>query len=115
MIKNFHAFQCDAESLTPTLRCGHTALAGVESSHNTRALQTPYLALETPSMFKKLVPVVALALLAGPVFAADAPATAPAADQASAPAKTHHAKKHHKKSSKTEGSTEKTEKSGDKK
>jgi len=47
-------------------------------------------------MFKKLVPVVALALLAGPVFAADAPATAPAtapaAEQPAAPAKSHHKK-----------------------
>jgi Spy/CpxP family protein refolding chaperone len=55
-------------------------------------------------MFKKLVPVVALALLAGPVFAADAPATAPAAEQPAAPAKSHH-KKHHKKSTKA-GSTD---------
>lgn len=50
-------------------------------------------------MFKKLVPVVALALIAGPVFAADAPATAPAAEQGAAPAKAHkhhHAKKHNK-------------------
>ena len=46
-------------------------------------------------MFKKLVPVVALALLAGPVFAADAPASTPSADQ---PAK---ASKHHKHSSKS--------------
>jgi hypothetical protein len=46
-------------------------------------------------MFKKLVPVVALALLAGPVLAADAPATAPAAEQPAAKAKSH--KKHHKK------------------
>ena len=50
-------------------------------------------------MFKKLVPVLALALLAGPAFAADAPVSAPAADQVTAPAKTHH-KKHHKKSHK---------------
>jgi hypothetical protein len=51
-------------------------------------------------MFKKLVPVIALALLAGPVLAADAPAT-PAADQsASAPAKSHKKSgSHHKKSS----------------
>jgi len=35
--------------------------------------------MEIKSMFKKLVPVLALALLAGPAFAADAPATAPAA------------------------------------
>ena len=57
-------------------------------------------------MFKKLVPVVALALLAGPVFAADAPATAtaPAAEQPAAPAKSHH-KKHHKKSTKAASST----------
>jgi hypothetical protein len=50
-------------------------------------------------MFKKLVPVIALALLAGPVLAADAPAT-PAADQsASAPAKSHKKSgSHHKKS-----------------
>jgi len=51
-------------------------------------------------MFKKLVPVVSLLLLAGPVFAADT--TAPASDtSASAPAKTHakkhsHSKKHTK-------------------
>jgi len=50
-------------------------------------------------MFKKLVPVLALALLAGPAFAADAPGCAPAADQVTAPAKTHH-RKHHKKSHK---------------
>jgi Spy/CpxP family protein refolding chaperone len=55
-------------------------------------------------MFKTLVPVVALALLAGPVFAADAPATAPAAEQPAAPAKSHH-KKHHKKSTKAGAST----------
>ena len=54
-------------------------------------------------MFKKLVPVVALALLAGPVFAADAPATAPAAEQPAAPAKSHH-KKHSKKSAKSAAS-----------
>ncbi len=51
-------------------------------------------------MFKKLVPVLALALLAGPVFAADAPASTPAVDQSTtAPAKAHkkhHGKKHHK-------------------
>src|SRR2546430_7547621 len=54
-------------------------------------------------MFKKLVPVVALALLAGPVVAADAPATAPAAEQPAAPAKSHH-KKHSKKSAKSAAS-----------
>jgi hypothetical protein len=50
-------------------------------------------------MFKQVVPVLSLILLAGPVFAAD---TAPAGDQsASAPApkstKKHHGKKHHHK------------------
>ena len=35
-------------------------------------------------MFKKLVPVLALALLAGPAFAADAPASAPATDKPAA-------------------------------
>lgn len=50
-------------------------------------------------MFKQVVPVLSLILLAGPVFAAD---TAPSADQsAAAPAaksttKKHHGKKHHK-------------------
>ena len=50
-------------------------------------------------MFKRVVPVLSLVLLAGPVFAADTP---PPADQsASAPAKStttkkHHSKKHHK-------------------
>ena len=54
-------------------------------------------------MFTKLVPVVALALLAGPVVAADAPATAPTAEQPAAPAKSHH-KKHSKKSAKSAAS-----------
>ena len=53
-------------------------------------------------MFTKLVPVVALALLAGPVVAADAPATA-AAEQPAAPAKSHH-KKHSKKAAKSAAS-----------
>jgi hypothetical protein len=46
-------------------------------------------------MFKKLVPVVSLLLLAaGPVFAADT--AAPSSDtSASAPAKSTHSKKHH--------------------
>jgi ABC-type Co2+ transport system permease subunit len=61
-------------------------------------------------MFKKLVPVIALALIAGPVFAADAPATTPGASQSStAPAKSsHHSKKSHKssKSSKAKSTTD---------
>ena len=52
------------------------------------------ITVETFSMFKKLVPVLSMILLAGPVFAADT--TPPAQDtSASAPAKS--AKKHHKK------------------
>ena len=54
-------------------------------------------------MFKKLVPVVALALLAGPVFAADAPASTPSADQSSTASSKHHKK--HGKSSKSKKST----------
>ena len=58
--------------------------------------------LETKSMFKKLVPVIALALIAGPVFAADPPATTPSSDQSSSSStsKSHHGKKHHSKKSK---------------
>lgn len=63
-------------------------------------------------MFKKLVPVVSLLLLAGPVFAADT--TAPAGDSsASAPAKSahksskHHSKKHTKAAKSTDSSAPK--------
>jgi len=65
------------------------------------------LFLETISMFKKLVPVLALALLAGPVFAADAPATTPS-DQSSTASSKHHKKSHsskHKKSTTTDSSS----------
>jgi hypothetical protein len=58
-------------------------------------------------MFKKLVPVIALALLAGPVFAADAPATTPS-DQSSTASSKHHKKSHsskHKKSTTDASST----------
>lgn len=62
-------------------------------------------------MFKKLVPVLALVLLAGPVFAADAPATTPSADQSSsAPAKPHH-KKHKKSTSNTKSDASKSDSS----
>jgi opacity protein-like surface antigen len=56
-------------------------------------------------MFKKLVPVVSLLLLAaGPVFAADT--AAPSSDtSASAPAKTHKAKHSGHKSKKSKSST----------
>jgi len=48
-------------------------------------------------MFKKLIPVIALALIAGPVFAADTPATSGASQSTTAPAKgSHHGKKSHK-------------------
>lgn len=55
-------------------------------------------------MFKKLVPVLSLLFLAGPVLAADT--TPPASDSsASAPAKSSTHKKHsHKKSSKSKDS-----------
>ena len=64
-------------------------------------------------MFKHLVPVVALALLAGPVFAAgQAPASAPSADQSSTASSKHHKKSHsssssskHKKSTTDSAST----------
>jgi hypothetical protein len=54
-------------------------------------------------MFKKLVPVIALALIAGPVFAADTPAasTAPAADKSTTTTSSKHHKKHHDKKSST--------------
>jgi hypothetical protein len=62
-------------------------------------------------MFKRVVPVLSLILLAGPVFAADTP---PPADQsASAPAakstttKKHHSKKHHKAGTGTDASAPK--------
>jgi hypothetical protein len=60
-------------------------------------------------MFKQVVPVLSLILLAGPVFAADA--TPPADQSASAPAakstKKHHAKKHHKAATSTDASAPK--------
>jgi hypothetical protein len=107
--------------LPTTLRCGHTALPRRLSGHNKRALEggeplqhlkprqrIPSF-LETTSMFKKLVPVVALALLAAPVFAADAPASTPSADQSSTASSKHHKKSHssskHKKSTTDSSST----------
>jgi hypothetical protein len=53
---------------------------------------------ETKSMFKKLVPVIALALIAGPVFAADTPASSGDQSSSSSTAKSSHHKKHGKKS-----------------
>jgi len=67
------------------------------------------LFLETTSMFKKLIPVIALALIAGPVFAADAPAASGASQSTTAPAKSsHHSKKSHhsSKSSKSKSTTD---------
>ena len=75
-------------------------------------LRTPFVTVETTSMFKKLIPVIALALIAGPAFAQStaAPAAAPAASstEASKDTKATHKKKHHKKSEK---SAEKSESS----
>jgi hypothetical protein len=57
-------------------------------------------------MFKKLVPVIALALIAGPVLAADPPASG---DQSATPAtKTHKSHKHHSKSKSTKSSSSDT-------
>src|SRR5262247_407594 len=104
--------------LPTTLRCGHTALPRGYSSHNKRALERAEplqhlkprqripLFLETTSMFKKLVPVVALALLAAPVFAADAPASTPSADQSSTASSKHHSKKHSKSSKSKKSATD---------
>ncbi len=55
-------------------------------------------------MFKKLVPVIALALLAGPVFAADTPASTPSDQTASS-------KSHKKSSSHHKSSSSKSKKS----
>jgi hypothetical protein len=65
-----------------------------------QSLRVLFHFLETKSMFKKLVPVIALALIAGPVFAADAPASTPSSDQSSSSTttKSHHKKHHSKKS-----------------
>jgi hypothetical protein len=59
-------------------------------------------------MFKNLVPVVALALLAGPAFAAaQAPASTPAAGQSTtAPSKHHSSKSHHGKSKSKKSATD---------
>jgi hypothetical protein len=57
-------------------------------------------------MFKKLIPVVALALIAGPVFAADAPATTPTDQSSTATSKPHHKKHKKATSTKTTPSTD---------
>jgi hypothetical protein len=47
-------------------------------------------------MFKKLIPVIALALIAGPVLAADPPATGSDHSSSTSGGKSHHGKgKHH--------------------
>ena len=71
------------------------ALARGQPLETARPMQRISLILETTSMFKKLVPVIALALLAGPVFAADAPATTPSSDQSSTASSKHHKKHSH--------------------
>jgi hypothetical protein len=60
--------------------------------------------LEITLMFKKLIPVVALALIAGPVLAADPPAGGSDQSSSSSSGKTHHKHKHHKSSSKSKTS-----------
>jgi hypothetical protein len=62
--------------------------------------------LETTSMFKKLVPVIALALIAGPVLAADPPASDTSAPAASSTTKSHKShSKHHSSSKKHKSSS----------
>jgi hypothetical protein len=56
------------------------------------------ITVETTSMFKKLIPVIALALIAGPVLAADPPAGG--TDQAATSSTKSSHKKHHSSSSK---------------
>jgi hypothetical protein len=56
-------------------------------------------------MFKKLIPVIAFALIAGPVFAADTPAPSGASQSTTAPAKSHK-KSHKSKSSKSKSTTD---------
>ena len=60
-------------------------------------------------MFKHVVPVLGLILLAGPVFAADTPATdTSAAPTTKSTSKHHsHSKKHHHKTKSTDASTPK--------
>jgi cytoskeletal protein RodZ len=68
--------------------------------HPVKAKQRLVITFGDHLMFKKLVPVIALALIAGPVFAADAPATTPSStDQSSSPTSKPHHKKHKKSSS----------------
>ena len=55
-------------------------------------------------MFKQVVPVLSVILLAGPVFAANA---APAAAPAAKSTKKHHSKKHHKAATSTDASAPK--------
>ena len=58
-------------------------------------------------MFKKLIPVIAFALIAGPVLAADPPASSGASQSTSAPAKSSkHSKKSHKSSKSSKSTTD---------
>ncbi len=61
-------------------------------------------------MFKKLVPVIALALIAGPVLAADPASTdqAPAKSSSHSSSHKHHSSKSSSKHSKSTSSTEST-------
>src|ERR1700745_3145269 len=90
------------------------ALGGGESCDNTPASRTlrAHKSLSGDHMFKKLIPVIAFALIAGPAFAQStpAPASTPAASSSSSTdakdTKKEHKKKHHKQ---TEKSGEKSE------
>ena len=85
------------------------ALGGGESCDNTPASRTlrAHKSLFGDHMFKKLIPVIAFALIAGPAFAQStpAPAAAPAASSSTADmskdTKKEHKKKHHKKPEKS--------------
>jgi hypothetical protein len=61
--------------------------------------------LETTSMFKKLVPVIALALIAGPVLAADPPASDTSTPAASTTKSHKSHSKHHSSSKKSHKSS----------
>jgi hypothetical protein len=96
-------------AMSATLLCGHMALGGGESCDNTPASRTQRTNnIFGDHMFKKLIPVIALALIAGPAFAQStpAPASTPAPSSSSTSdtskdMKKEHKKKHHKKTDKS--------------
>jgi hypothetical protein len=81
----------------------------INKRHNCAALGTT-LFFRRLSMFKQVVPVLSLILLAGPVFAADTPPAAgdqSAATSTTKSTKKHHAKKHHKAAASSDASAPK--------